>query len=74
MSHLAVPVKLGLHFHGHIADLVQEQGPTVGQLEVPRFALQRPGKGAFFIPKQLRLQEGGWHGGGVQHDKGALGA
>jgi hypothetical protein len=41
---------------------------------VPRLAVQRPGKGAFFIPEDLGLQESGRHGGGVQHDKRALGA
>jgi hypothetical protein len=61
----ADPVKLflgqhsqqsGLECGGHIADLVQEERPSVGLLESAGTHGFRAGEGASFVPKKFRLQ------------------
>ena len=49
--------QLGLHEQGHFADLVQKDGPAVGQLHQALFGLARPGKGPLFVAKKLRFQQ-----------------
>ncbi len=49
-----------LHLHGgrDLADLVEEDGASVGQLEATQPALRRTGEGALFVAEQLRLKQG----------------
>src|SRR5262249_15093131 len=42
-----------LGFHWQFADLVQEKGPAVSDLEPPQTPLQRPREGALLVPKKL---------------------
>ena len=57
--------KFGLQHERHLADLVQQQGPPVGQLELAGIARQRPGEGAAHVAEQLGLQQ-------VLGDRGAV--
>jgi hypothetical protein len=51
------PEQLDLHFQGDLTDLVQEQGPAVGQLEAAGLAGDRAGEGAALVAEELRLDE-----------------
>ena len=55
-----------LHLHRHVADLVEEQCPAPGDLElscVP--AAPRAGEGASLVPEQLALEQVPRDGGDV---------
>ena len=54
---LEKPQELGLKPWLHVADLVQEDCPAVGDLELAAFLAGRPGEGALLMAKQLRFQE-----------------
>src|SRR4029077_12822711 len=62
--------QLGLQLRGDVADLVEEQGPPVRQLESPDFLADGPGEGAFLVAKQLALQQSSGDGRTIQFDKG----
>ena len=65
------PKELGLHVHGHLADLVQKQGAVVGGLKEALLAGSiGPGEGTAFIAKEFRLKQAGRNGGTVDFDKG----
>ena len=49
--------QLHLHRHGDIADLVEEQGPPVGQLEPPLALGRRAGERALLMAEQLALEQ-----------------
>ncbi len=49
--------QLGLSFGRQVADLVQEQRPAVGNLELARFADDGAREGAPFVPEELALHE-----------------
>jgi hypothetical protein len=44
-------IKLGLHLHRHLADLVEEKRPAVRRLEAPLAPLDRAGEGAALVAK-----------------------
>ena len=46
---------LGLHGQRHVADLVQEEGALLGQLEAAGTGPHRAGEGAPLVAEQLRL-------------------
>ncbi len=64
--------QLGLALQGQLANLVQEQGPLVGQLEVTGTGPVGPGEGPFFMTEQLGLGHGGDDGGTVDRHQGSL--
>ena len=45
----------GLQGQFHIADFIEEQGASIGQLEFPHFGFYGPGEGAAFVTEQFRL-------------------
>jgi hypothetical protein len=54
------PEKLGLDLLGKVSDLVQEEGPPVGQLEAAPPQALRPGEGALFVSNSsLSAREAG---------------
>jgi hypothetical protein len=64
--------QLGLHRQGHLADLVEEHGATVGGLEQTLFALHGASKRALFVAKELCLERGLGQGRAVDADEGAF--
>src|SRR5690606_41994066 len=50
---------LGLRREAHVADLVEEQGSPVRELELARAILVRSGERALHVAKQLRLDQFG---------------
>jgi hypothetical protein len=57
LAFLQRPQQLGLQGRLEVADLVQEQRATVGQLEAPRARLRRPGERPLLVAEQLALDE-----------------
>ena len=51
--------QLGLHVHGQLADLIEEQSTFVGLLEKSGMIAIRAGESAFAVAKQLRLDQAG---------------
>src|SRR5947207_619951 len=49
--------ELGLGLHGHLADLIQEKAPAVGQLEAAAPPGEGTGEGAILVAEQLALHE-----------------
>src|SRR5262249_10823441 len=49
--------ELGLRARRHLADLVQEDGPAVGRLELADHLLGRPGESPPLVAKQLAFEE-----------------
>src|SRR5688500_12187096 len=47
--------ELGLDGRRELCDLVEEQRPAMGQLELPELPLQCPGEGALLVAEQLGL-------------------
>jgi len=62
--------KLGLQRGRHGVDLIEEDGAEVGFLEQAALVGHRAGKGAFFVPKQFRLEEILRQGAAVDRHKG----
>ena len=60
------PEKFCLEIQGHFADFIQKDRAVTGQLKLPQFPIDGPGKGPFFMTKQFRLQEC-FHNGGTVH-------
>ena len=50
--------QFGLKGQTHFADLIQQQGPFLGQLEFAGLSRERAGKGPFFMTEQLALCQG----------------
>src|SRR5262249_54016635 len=48
--------ELGLALGGELADLVEEQGPAVGELEPPDLALGGAGERALLVTEELALE------------------
>ncbi len=61
--------ELGLGLQGQLADLVQEEGAAVGQLEAADAAGDGAGEGALLVAEQLALDEPGGEGGAVDLDQ-----
>ena len=66
--------ELGLQRQGHLADLVEEDGAAVGELELAELALVGAGEGAALVAEELGLEELEGEGGAVDLDEGALAA
>ena len=62
----------GLPLERHVADLVQEEGAAVGQLEAALAHGHRVGEGAAFMAKEFAFQQVLRDGGGIHHDKRPL--
>ena len=59
-AHLAVlqdAQQLGLHRERHLADLVEEERPAVGDVEEAGARRRRAGEGAAHVPEERRLEE-----------------
>ncbi len=66
--------QLDLQVHGHVADLVEEQGAPVRLLDLADLASVGTGKTALLVSEQLRLQQRFRDGGAVDADEGFLAA
>ena len=75
--HLALlerPEKLCLRWKGKVDDLVEEQRPTLSQLEVPLPSPVRPGERALLVAEQFRLDQRFGNRAAVQSHEGLLAA
>ena len=63
--------QLGLQLQREVPHLVQEDGPAVGQLELPLLVADGAGEGPLHVPEQLAFQEVPRDGGTVDGDKGS---
>ena len=69
------PQQLGLQTQGHVANLVQKQGATVGQFEFAHPPLAfGPGERAGRHAKKFGFEQGVGHCGNVDADQGPIGA
>src|SRR5262249_21386344 len=64
--------QLALKLEGYLANLVEKDGPVVGQLESPDSISQRPREGSLHVTKEFALEELAWNGGTVNRDQGAI--
>jgi hypothetical protein len=55
---LQEPQQLYLHRQRHIADFIEKQGTTIGTLDSADVLPQGPGKGPFFMTKELAFEQG----------------
>ena len=61
-----------LHGGGHVADLVEEERPTVGMLEAPFAIRLGPGERALHVPEQFIFQNALAQPGAIQGDQPLL--
>jgi hypothetical protein len=61
--------ELGLKRGLQVADLVEKEGPAVGELEAPGLRLGRASEGALFVAEQLALDQRGRECGAVDGDQ-----
>ena len=66
--------KFDLHIEGNFGQFVEKQSAAVGLLKAASAPGVRPGKGTFFVPEQLALDQALVEGGAVDGDKGVVGA
>ena len=59
-----------LDIQRQLANLVEEEAPPVGILELSATRAHGPRKGTAFVAEDLALEERHGHGGAVDHDKG----
>src|SRR5258706_3248958 len=74
-THLAVlqyPQELGLQSKGHIADLIQEQRPSVRCGDKPLVVVDRPGERGFAVSEQFRLEQIFRDGGAIDRNERSL--
>ena len=64
--------ELGLRGPGHLADLVQEDGPSVCKLEETPPGVDSAGEGALLVPEELTFQQRLGQGGHVDGDEGPV--
>ena len=64
--------EFGLRQHRHLPDLVEENGPFVGQFEEATPRIDRACEGALLVTEELALQEGLGEGGNVYRDERAV--
>ena len=64
------PQELGLQLEGQLADLVEEEGGAVRDLEAPLALHDGPGEGALLVPEELALDERGGQRRAVELDEG----
>ena len=60
-----------LQVKGQVADFVEEQRPSIGQLKAPEALRERPREGAFFIAEEFAFEQPTGNGGAVECDEGA---
>src|SRR5215472_11612880 len=65
---LQEPQELGLEWAAHVRDFIEENGAAIGFLDPAGLLAQSAGKGAFFVPKQLTLQQRLRDGGAIDPD------
>jgi len=65
------PKQLRLRREGHVPDLVEEEGSSVGLLELPCSVRKGAGERAFHVPEELALDQFGRNGGAVHFDEGS---
>ena len=58
-----------LKFRLHFGDLVEEEGPFIGRLELADLPFERAGKRALFMSEQFAFQKGFGKGGAVETDQ-----
>ena len=63
-----------LSFRGQLADFIQKDGASFGQLEPAEAPLQRSGKGALLVAEQLRGDQRGGYGRAIHAHEGSRGA
>src|ERR1700686_594855 len=63
-----------LRIDWHLADLVEEDGTSIGQLEPAAALLHRSGERSLFVTKQLGGDERRWNGRAVHADEGRASA
>src|SRR5690606_7295346 len=56
----------------HLRDLVEEEGPAVGELEAAGLLVEGAGEGPLLVPEELVLQDLAGEGRAVDGDEGAL--
>src|SRR5262249_18614187 len=61
--------ELGLQAQRHLADLVEKQGPAVGELEEAFLIVLGAGERALLVAEELALEEGLGEGGAVLRDE-----
>jgi hypothetical protein len=66
--------ELDLKGERDVADLVEEQGAALGELDLALRRLDRAGEGALFVAEQLGLEQILRDGGAVDRDEGPAGA
>ncbi len=64
--------ELRLERERQLADLVEEEGPAVGHLELPGAVARGAGEGARHVAEQLALRDGLGQGGAVDVDEGLV--
>ena len=69
LAGLQRPQHLGLGGQAHVADLVEEEGAAVGDLEQAALAADRAGEGALLVAEELALDELGRDGRAVHLDE-----
>src|SRR5204862_7876471 len=65
---------LGLGARVHVADLVEEQGAAVGELELAATLVGGARECALLVTEELALDELGGDRGAIELDEGAVGA
>ena len=65
---------LGLEFQGHLGDLVEKEGSSVGRAEEARMVAVRAGERPLHVTEELTLQQGGGEGRTVEGFERSLGA
>ena len=68
------PQELDLQRGRHVAHLVEEEGPAVGDLEQARLVGDGAGEGAAAVTEELRIEEVVVEGRAILHDEPLLGA
>ena len=63
------PEQFYLGLRGKFADLVEEDGAAVGELESAQTPGDGPAEGAFFVAEQFALHQTGWQRGAVHLDE-----
>src|SRR5690606_25415332 len=66
------PEKLRLELHGEFPHLVEEKGPSMGELEAAEASLLRAGEGPLFMPEDLRFHQRGRDRRAVDGDEGLV--
>ena len=65
---------LGLEFQGKVADLIQEECSSMGQLQPSDLLSDRSRESAFFVAEQLALEKPGGNGRAIKSDEGMIAA